>query len=281
MNLTKLSLACIIMLSSATAMADGKHPRLTEFKEKTVNAFNKTIMVDAKAAQEAEIKDPLEKLNRKVFAFNDTLDHYVAKPIANQYDKKVPEDVRGSYRAFRKNLGEPWNAVNQLLQGKPLRAAKTLGRFTINTLTTLGFADPATRIGLETEDESFGTTLGYYGVPSGAYIMLPFFGPSTVRDTFGFLVDSQTRPQGYLLDGQEVANHTLTGLTAVDVRSKFLDIEKALPEQRDEKYSALRDAYLQAKAFEILEKKGETLENAFIDEVDETEDSATTPDVAE
>lgn len=281
MNLTKLSLACIIMLSSATAMADDKHPRLTEFKEKTVNAFNKTIMVDAKAAQEAEIKDPLEKLNRKVFAFNDTLDHYVAKPIANQYDKKVPEDVRGSYRAFRKNLGEPWNAVNQLLQGKPLRAAKTLGRFTINTLTTLGFADPATRIGLETEDESFGTTLGYYGVPSGAYIMLPFFGPSTVRDTFGFLVDSQTRPQGYLLDGQEVANHTLTGLTAVDVRSKFLDIEKALPEQRDEKYSALRDAYLQAKAFEILEKKGETLENAFIDEVDETEDSATTPDVAE
>lgn len=281
MNLTKLSLTCIIMLSSVTAMADGKHPRLTEFKEKTVNAFNKTIMVDAKAAQEAEIKDPLEKLNRKVFAFNDTLDHYVAKPIANQYDKKVPEDVRGSYRAFRKNLGEPWNAVNQLLQGKPLRAAKTLGRFTINTLTTLGFADPATRIGLETEDESFGTTLGYYGVPSGAYIMLPFFGPSTVRDTFGFLVDSQTRPQGYLLDGQEVANHTLTGLTAVDVRSKFLDIEKALPEQRDEKYSALRDAYLQAKAFEILEKKGETLENAFIDEVDETEDSATTPDVAE
>lgn len=281
MNLTKLSLACIIMLSSATAMADGKHPRFTEFKEKTVNAFNKTIMVDAKAAQEAEIKDPLEKLNRKVFAFNDTLDHYVAKPIANQYDKKVPEDVRGSYRAFRKNLGEPWNAVNQLLQGKPLRAAKTLGRFTINTLTTLGFADPATRIGLETEDESFGTTLGYYGVPSGAYIMLPFFGPSTVRDTFGFLVDSQTRPQGYLLDGQEVANHTLTGLTAVDVRSKFLDIEKALPEQRDEKYSALRDAYLQAKAFEILEKKGETLENAFIDEVDETEDSAMTPDVAE
>lgn len=281
MNLTKLSLACIIMLSSATAMADDKHPRLTEFKEKTVNAFNKTIMVDAKAAQEAEIKDPLEKLNRKVFAFNDTLDHYVAKPIANQYDKKVPEDVRGSYRAFRKNLGEPWNAVNQLLQGKPLRAAKTLGRFTINTLTTLGFADPATRIGLETEDESFGTTLGYYGVPSGAYIMLPFFGPSTVRDTFGFLVDSQTRPQGYLLDGQEVANHTLTGLTAVDVRSKFLDIEKALPEQRDEKYSALRDAYLQAKAFEILEKKGETLENAFIDEIDETEDSATTPDVAE
>lgn len=90
-------------------------------------------------------------------------------------EKKTPEDVRGSYRQFRKNLGEPWNAVNQLIQGRPGRAAKTLGRFTINTLTTLGLADPASRLGLPTEEENFGVTLGYYGVPSGPFLMLPFW----------------------------------------------------------------------------------------------------------
>ncbi len=79
--------------------------------------------------------------------------------------KRSLHRIRDSYSGFRKNLGEPWNAVNQLIQGRPGRAAKTLGRFTINTVTTLGFADPASRLGLETEDENFGTTLGYWGVP--------------------------------------------------------------------------------------------------------------------
>lgn len=132
------------------------------------------LKVNANAAQPDEVKDPLQGLNRKIFTFNDALDRNLLKPVAIQYAAKVPEPVRSPYRQFRKNLGEPWNAVNQIIQGKPSRAAKTLGRFTINTLTTLGFADPARRLGLQTEEESFGVTLGYYGVPSGPYVMLPF-----------------------------------------------------------------------------------------------------------
>ena len=110
------------------------------------------LKVDASAAQAEEVKDPFQPLNRKIYQFNDAIDRTVVRPIAVQYVEKVPQDVRGSYTQFRSNLGEPWNVVNQLIQGRPARAAKSLGRFTINTLTTLGLADPARRLGLSHED---------------------------------------------------------------------------------------------------------------------------------
>ncbi|WP_282617652.1 MlaA family lipoprotein, partial [Escherichia coli] len=116
----------------------------------------KDLKINANAAQPDPVKDPLQSLNRPIYSFNDMLDRNFLRPVAVQYREKTPEDVRGSYRQFRKNLGEPWNAVNQLIQGRPGRAAKTLGRFTINTLTTLGLADPARRLGLPTEEENFG-----------------------------------------------------------------------------------------------------------------------------
>ena len=153
------------------------------------------LKVDASAAQAEEVKDPFQPLNRKIYQFNDAIDRTVVRPIAVQYVEKVPQDVRGSYTQFRSNLGEPWNVVNQLIQGRPARAAKSLGRFTINTLTTLGLADPARRLGLSHEEEKFGITLGYYGVPSGPYIMLPFLGPSSGRGVIGTAVDSQARPK--------------------------------------------------------------------------------------
>jgi ABC-type transporter lipoprotein component MlaA len=140
--------------------------------------------------------------------------------IAVEYKEKIPSPIRDSYSGFRKNLGEPWNAVNQLIQGRPGRAAKTLGRFTINTVTTLGFADPASRLGLETEDENFGTTLGYWGVPSGPYLVLPIFGPSTFRDGFGLVVDGYARPQRYILEDEEGlywAEQTLRGICSATV----------------------------------------------------------------
>ena len=187
------------------------------------NIKAKNFKVDANAAQPDEVKDPLQPLNRKVFAFNDAVDRTIVRPIAVQYQTKIPSEVRGSHQQFRSNLGEPWNAVNQTIQGRPLRALKTLGRFTFNTITTLGLADPARRIGLDGEKENFGTTLGYYGVSSGPYIILPIFGPSTIRDGLGLAVDSFGRPQYYL-------NHNSTywadqTLRAVDARSQLLDLE--------------------------------------------------------
>lgn len=247
---------------TAETMSDAKHSRLEALKE-LKNLKVDDLKVNASAAQSDQVKDPLQPLNRQIYEFNDVIDRNVARPLAVQYTQKVPTDVRGSYRQFRKNLGEPWNAVNQVAQGRFGRAAQTLGRFTINTVTTLGFADPARRLGLGTEDESFGTTLGYYGVPSGPYLMLPIMGPSTFRDGLGTIVDSQARPQKYLLDDNDRLYYAEQVLRGVDTRAQLLDVESVL---QGDKYAAIRDIYLQRKNFEIAQKKGlETNSDLFID----------------
>lgn len=268
-KLTSAALLAIFALSSNSSFA-------TTDKN---NTFKTYFTVDAKAHLPNEQKDPLEKLNRKIYTFNETLDKHIAKPIAVQYEQKIPEDIRSSYRLFRKNLGEPWNALNQLIQGKPLRAAKTLGRFGINTLTSLGFADPARRIGLDSSEESLGTTLGYYGVPTGAYLMLPLLGPSTIRDSLSLAVDSQAQGLKYITANQhDTLDLGITGLTAVDKRSGLLGIENTLPE---DKYAAIRDLYLQKQAFDIAERKGESPDNAFIEDVVEESPADSDADIIE
>lgn len=145
-----------------------------------------------------------------------------------------------------------------MIQGRPLRAAESLGRFTVNTLTTLGFADPARRIGLYVEEENFGTTLGYYGISSGPYLVLPVFGPSTFRDTLGLIVDGQARPQKYILEDLDGVYWGEQMLGGIDARSQLLDIEDVL---QGDKYAAIRDIYLQRKSFSIAEKRGLEPEN--------------------
>lgn len=259
--------------SEIDTSADPQTAQSSSLKElKNIKA--KDLKVDANAAQPDNVKDPLQPLNRQIFAVNDALDRAIVRPIAVEYKEKIPSPIRDSYSGFRKNLGEPWNAVNQLIQGRPGRAAKTLGRFTINTVTTLGFADPASRLGLETEDENFGTTLGYWGVPSGPYLVLPVFGPRTFRDGFGLVVDGYARPQRYVLENEEGLYWAELTLRGIDVRSQLIDIEGAI---QGDKYSSIRDIYLQRKNFIIAEKKGQEAEGMFIDDVgdeDDTNDSS-------
>ena len=258
--------------SEIDTSADPQAASSSSLKElKNIKA--KDLKVDANAAQPDSVKDPLQPLNRQIFAVNDALDRAIVRPIAVEYKEKIPSTVRDSYSGFRKNLGEPWNAVNQLIQGRPGRAAKTLSRFTINTVTTLGFADPASRLGLETEDENFGTTLGYWGVPSGPYLVLPVFGPSTFRDGFGLVVDGYARPQRYILEDEEGLYWSEQVLRGIDVRSQLIDIEGAI---QGDKYSSIRDIYLQRKNFIIAEKKGVEAEGMFIDDVGD-DDSTDSP----
>lgn len=269
-----ISLFSILSVSTTFANDNVDHDAhsSTKIKQKISENYQhlKTqINVDANAAQEEEVKDPFQPLNRQIYAFNDVLDRNIARPLAVQYTKKIPSDVRGSTRLFRKNLGEPWNAVNQLAQGRFSRAAQTFGRFTINTVTSLGLADPATRLGLSTEDEDFGTTLGYYGIPSGPYVMLPILGPSTFRDSLGRIADSQARPQKYLLDGDDRLYYSEQLLRGVDARSQVLDVEQVL---QGDKYAQLRDFYLQRKNYSIAEKKGLEQENLFMDDEFDSED---------
>lgn len=262
--------------SEIDTSADPQTAQSSSLKElKNIKA--KDLKVDANAAQPDNVKDPLQPLNRQIFAVNDALDRVIVRPIAVEYKEKIPSPIRDSYSGFRKNLGEPWNAVNQLIQGRPGRAAKTLGRFTINTVTTLGFADPASRLGLETEDENFGTTLGYWGVPSGPYLVLPVFGPSTFRDGFGLVVDGYARPQRYILEDKEGLYWAEQTLRGIDVRSQLIDIEGAI---QGDKYSSIRDIYLQRKNFIIAEKKGQEAEGMFIDDVGD-DDSSSSPSTNE
>ena len=198
------------------------------------------------------------------------LDRNIARPLAVQYSEKVPGEVRGSYRLFRKNMSEPWNAVNQIAQGRFSRAAKSLGRFTINTVTSLGLADPASRLGLPTEEESLGITLGYYGVPSGAYLMLPIMGPSSFRAALDYPIEGYAKPMTYILgdhDKTELAwGHTV--MSAIDARSNLLDVDQVL---QGDRYAAIRDIYLQRVAFNIAEKKGHGEEAiSFIDDQDQS-----------
>ena len=254
--------------TDAITNEQSKHPRLDALKD-LKNIKTADLKVNANAAQDDSVKDPLQPLNREIFAFNDMLDRNVARPLAVQYSQKVPGEVRGSYRLFRKNMSEPWNAVNQLAQGRFSRAAKSLGRFTINTVTSLGLADPARRLGLPSEEESLGMTLGYYGVPSGPYVMLPVFGPSTFRGVLDYPVEGYAKPMTYIL-----GDHDQTGLawghsiiSGIDARSNLLDVEKVL---QGDKYSAIRDVYLQRLAFQIAEKKGNSEEAvSFVDDQDD------------
>lgn len=262
-------------INDAQAESVNKNSRIDKFK-----AFSgKTIQdlkVDANAAQPDEIKDPFQSVNRKIFAFNDYIDRHALRPIAVQYQAKIPAEVRGSYRDFRGNLAEPWNATNQVIQWKPKRALKTVGRFVINSITTLGLADPASRLGLDGEDESFGTTLGYYGVRSGPYLMVPFVGPSTLRDGFGFLVDSQASPQKYILDDYQGLYWGDWAVYAIDMRSSLLDVDSAL---QGDRYATIRDAYLQRKRFVIAEKKGDSNDDvSFVDDDDSGVDNSSTSD---
>ncbi len=269
-----ISLGSPTLAAESSATATGENSRLNHLKQFTQGQVSqlkvatqdqiKILKVDANAAQPDSQKDPFQSINRQIYRFNNSIDDQLLRPVAVQYAKKTPEQLRGSFTQARRNLGEPWNAVNQLVQGRPLRAAKTLGRFAINTTTTLGFADPARRLGLNTEDENFGTTLGFYGVPSGPYLVIPFLGPSTLRDSLGLFVDARTRVQNYVFNDQDGLYWGERTWLIVDTRARLLDLEDVL---QGDRYAAIRDIYLQRKTFQIAEKQGLSAENiGFIDD---------------
>jgi ABC-type transporter lipoprotein component MlaA len=207
-----------------------------------VTALGSKIAVDVNAAQPDAVKDPFENFNRKIFGFNKTFDTYLLRPIASTYKKIVPTPIRRGVNNFFINLSTPWTAVNNLLQGHPGTSIESLSRFVINTVTTLGFYDTASYLGVERSDQDFGLTLGKWGVGSGPYVMLPFLGPSTVRDTLSRAVDQFGEPQSYIENTSKSLG--FTGVKLIDLRSELLDIESLI---QGDQYTLLRDFYLQRR----------------------------------
>jgi phospholipid-binding lipoprotein MlaA len=190
--------------------------------------------------------DPLEPFNRSVFSFNDGVDRAILKPVATAYRDVTPSPVRTGVTNFFGNISDVWSLVNNVLQLKPKESVETLMRISFNTI--LGFAgvfDIATEMRLEKHSEDFGQTLGYWGVGSGAYIVLPLLGPSTVRDSVGTAVDANsdlvTRT-----DRVPVRN-SLATLRVVNARANFLDAGQVLEQAALDKYSFTRDLYLQRR----------------------------------
>ncbi|MEE9493201.1 MAG: VacJ family lipoprotein [Gammaproteobacteria bacterium] len=189
--------------------------------------------------------DPLEKVNRYSYKFNDTIDRAVLKPVAKGYKKTIPSVVRTSVRNFFSNLGEPLTIVNQLLQWKPADAMSDLMRFTFNsTFGLAGLFDIATGWDLPKHQEDFGQTMGVWGVGQGAYLMLPLLGPSNVRDFAGLPFDWLLNPTLYR---STPVRYSANAMKTVSVRADLLETTRVLDETSIDRYISIREAYRQLR----------------------------------
>lgn len=195
-------------------------------------------------------RDPYEGFNRAMFSFNDTVDKVALKPVATAYKNVLPSFVQTGINNFFGNLSDAWSVVNDALQGKGTQGARDLGRVGLNTtFGLLGFIDVATPNGLRKHTEDFGQTLGYWGVSSGPYLMLPLLGPSTVRDTAALPVDIAGDIWHYK-DPVYIRNiGTVTRV--VDQRANLLDASNLLEEAALDRYEFVRDGYLQRRESQV------------------------------
>ncbi|MCK9799501.1 hypothetical protein BK634_12510 [Pseudomonas chlororaphis] len=204
------------------------------------------------AVQAAE-DDPWESINRPIFTFNDTVDTYALKPLAQGYQAVTPQFLEDGIHNMFRNIGDVGNLANDLLQAKPRAAGVDTARLLMNTTLGLaGFFDVGTKMGLQRNDEDFGQTLGYWGVGSGPYVMLPLLGPSTLRDAPSKYVDSYTEPYRYMHDVP--ARNTTMGVDIIDTRASLLSAEKLI---NGDKYTFIRNAYLQNREFKVKDGKVE------------------------
>ncbi|MWV18391.1 VacJ family lipoprotein [Pseudomonas sp. L-22-4S-12] len=199
------------------------------------------------ALAQASEDDPWEAFNRPVFRFNDTLDTYALKPLAQGYQKVTPQFLEDGVHNVFGNIGDVGNLANNLLQGKVHDAGVDTGRLIFNTtFGVLGFFDVATEMGLQRSDEDFGQTLGAWGLGSGPYLVIPFLGPSSLRDAPAKIPDSYLGMYPYI---DHVPTRNVTrGVNVVDARASLLSAEKMVS---GDKYIFIRNAYLQNREFRV------------------------------
>lgn len=209
------------------------------------------------------INDPYEAQNRKVHAFNRGLDRKIVRPAALGYTTVLPDEVEDSVGNFARNLDMPSVMVNSLLQGDLRGFGQSTYRFTINsTIGLLGLFDPATEFNLPDHDTDFGETLYVWGVGEGAYVELPFFGPSTVRNTTGKVVDLFTNPLSYALESPEAYYSPVASVASgLGTRGRFSDTVDSILYESADSYAQARLIYLQNRRFTL----GDTDSSADID----------------
>lgn len=198
--------------------------------------------------------DPLEPINRGIFSFNNTFDHYLFKPIAKGYDAVVPGPVKTGVSNVFQNMSDVQSIVGGALQLKGAKVGDDMGRVLINTTIGLGgIFDLATPMGIERGNEDVGQAIGYWGIGAGPYLVLPFLGPSNVRDLAGRVVDGQTDPLSYV--SSVPVRNTLTGLRVVDARVALFPVEGLANQAALDRYTFFRSAYTQRRESLIRDGK--------------------------
>ncbi|WP_028994426.1 MlaA family lipoprotein [Azonexus hydrophilus] len=204
------------------------------------------LLVAAQVGAQDKQRDPFEGFNRTMYSVNEVLDQYAARPVAQAYDAAVPLPVKASVGNVFGNVGEVWVGANSALQGKGGDAGITLARLLINsTVGILGLFDVASEMGLERYNEDFGQTLAVWGVSDGPYLFLPVIGPRTSRDFAGWAVDTYADPVRSIRSSNERLSATVVRF--VDIRAGLLPADRLVEEAALDKYSYVRDAYLQRR----------------------------------
>ncbi len=198
--------------------------------------------------------DPLERYNRAIFGFNEALDRSIVKPVAHAYEAVIPEPGRMMVGNVFSNIGDLWVSANNLLQGQWRSSASDLGRFLINsTFGLFGLADLATDLGLQKNYTDLGLTLGRWGALPGPYLVLPVFGPSSVRDGVGFVIQSTVDPVN-TIDSRGQRNSAIA-LRIVDARAYYLGTDSVIEGAALDRYLFVRDSYLQRRRYLVHEGK--------------------------
>lgn len=197
-------------------------------------------------------KDPYESYNRAMFKFNDAVDEAALKPAATVYKQVLPTFVQTGVNNFFGNLSDVWSAANNLMQGKGEQGMSDVTRVAVNTTLGLGgLLDIASEAGLRKHNEDFGQTMGYWGMPSGPYLILPLLGPSTVRDTAGLPLDIAADP--WRRKNPDAVRNAGTVLRVIDQRATLLDASTLLEEAALDRYVFIRDGFLQRRQGQVFD----------------------------
>jgi phospholipid-binding lipoprotein MlaA len=260
--------------------------RLSGFRTATLWLFGAMLVLlggcatlDDASAGPGKRLDPWENWNRKVFSFNEGLDEYILKPVATGYAEVVPQLARRGVDNFFANTADAWSAINNVLQGKFEHAFQDVVRFTTNSTFGIGgLLDIASDFGLEHHYEDFGQTLGRWGFGPGAYLVWPLFGPSTVRDSVALPADSWFASPALLINNGSW-KWGISLLHLINTRANLLGASRVLDDIALDKYTFVRDAYLQRRRSLVFDGDApdeiEELEHGDVPEVPE---AATSPD---
>lgn len=239
------SSAALAVAASAAAAQSAPAPAAAD-------AASAPEMPSDNAAPAANPADPFEGFNRGIFSFNEGLDKAILKPVAETYRKVVPQPVRTGVSNVFGNVSDAWSAVNQMLQGKVQNSLEMGMRVAVNSVFGLGgLLDPASEAGLEKRSEDFGQTLGVWGFNPGPYLVLPVFGPSSVRDGLALPVDEVAAPGNYISPTGAALGVTVLGV--VDTRAGLLNLTNLASDLALDKYSFYRDAHIARRLSQVYD----------------------------